>query len=193
MTEQAEDFLRNDHGLVFGDDQVRVEEGVPMVKAVATEELLHDDQTAPHYYAGVRDREFFDAQGKPFTTPALGRDAKGKVIVPGEEIHYRDYGGGKSPGSRCFFVFVKRPVDPTSPVLPSGHENPHYVDEATRKGAKLLDDGTPPNRTHYTYIFDEVAEIPIKPGKRDEAEAKAIERARSELAKLTKEPANASA
>lgn len=144
--------------IVLGDDEVRIEQGPVLKTAVATEELLHDDNTAPHYHVGVRDMEFLDALGKPYKVPRIGRDAKGNVIKLGEEFTYLDHGGNATPGKRCFYIYKRREIDPNPVALESGDPNPNYVPEHVQKGA-LLDrsDGTPDNRTHYTYVFDEVA------------------------------------
>jgi hypothetical protein len=169
--------------LVLGNDAVRIEEGPALITETATAELLHDDNTAKHYYAGVRPMEFVDALGKPYSVPAVGRDALGNPIKIGEPMSYLAHGGDKRLTKRCFYIYKRRDVDPTTPTLENGDINPHFVPEHVRKGANLVDDGTPPNRTHYTYVFDEVDTVPITPGKRDAAEQQAIERA----SKLIKE------
>jgi hypothetical protein len=144
--------------IVLGDDQIRIEEGPKLRTAVANEELLHDDNTADHYYAGVKDMHFLDALGKPYTQPRLGRDAVGNVIKLGEEFTYLDRGGKAASGSKCFYIYQRREIDPNSMTLENGDANPHYVAPEVQKGS-LLDrnDGTPDNRPHYTYMFDEVA------------------------------------
>jgi hypothetical protein len=135
--------------IILGDDEIRIEEGPVLKTAIATEELLKDEQTAPHYYVGVRPMTFYDAKGKPYEVPAIGRDALGKPIKLGEEMTYVDYVSGE----REFKVYRKVAVDPTSPTLENGDENPFYVPEHVRDGATLNNDGTPPNRMAYEYIF----------------------------------------
>jgi hypothetical protein len=150
-------LTRKDSVIVLGDDEVRIEEGFVLKSSTATEELLHDDNSAQHYYTGVRDREYLDEAGKPYTVPVVGVDAKGKVIKLGEEMHFLAYGGVKAPAERCFYIFVKRPVDPAKPTLDNGDINPHYVAEDVRKGSNLTvgEKGEGKNRTHYDYIFEE--------------------------------------
>jgi hypothetical protein len=151
----AAKVTRTGQMIVLGDDEVRIEEGEALKQATATAELLSDAQTAPHYYEGVRERTVTGLNGKAITFNAQGVDAKGKPIVVGEEMHYLDYGGTDNPGERCFYVFRKVPVDPTKPTLANGDPNPHYVPDHVRAGA-LLEEGTPANRTHYEFIFEQV-------------------------------------
>lgn len=142
--------------IVLGNDEARVEEGPVLKTATATAELLHDDNSAKHYYAGVRPMPFNDALGKPYEVPSIGRDALGKPIKIGEKMSYLDHGGDKAMGERCFYLYRKVKIDPTAPTLENGDENPHFVPEHIRDGALLLDDDTPANVTHYTYKFEEI-------------------------------------
>lgn len=169
--------------IVLGDDEVRIEEGAVRKTATATEELLHDDNTAPHYYAGVRPMTFNTPKG-PIDIPAKGRDSLGNVIKLGQPMTYLDYGGAKAPGERCFYIFTKHPIDPTKETFSDGTANPHYVPEHVRAGALLVDDGTPSNRTHYDYIFEVADTVPIGDGPdgREEAEKAAIARGQELLA-----------
>lgn len=161
---------------VLGSDQIRIEEGPALKTATATAELLHDDNTAEHYHAGVRPMTFNDALGKPYEVPSLGRDALGKPIKIGQKMTYLDHGGKKAMGSRCFYVYKRREIDPTNPATPDGDENPHYVPEDVRGGSLLEQNDSPPNRTYYTYIFDEIGTVPID-GVTDEARAEALAKA----------------
>jgi hypothetical protein len=183
-----EDFTRAGDILKFGDDQVRVEIGWRRVTATATKELLHDDNSHPDYFAGTRPMPFRAPSGQVIEIDAPGRDSMGKEIKLGEEITILDRGGAQSNGSKEFIIFKKVPVDPTKETLRGGLPNPHYVPEMFRKGLMLADDGTPPNRTHFTYVFEQVEEVPVEdwtdPDSYAEAEAKAIERARAILAKM---------
>lgn len=164
--------------LSLAGDTVRVEEGPALIVEKATAELLHDDNTAAHYYEGTRPIEFIDAKGQPYSVPRVGRDALGNIIKVGEKMAYLAHGGRTRPTVRCFYIYQRQSIDHTQPVLPDGKTpNPHFVPEHVVNGANLEDDGTPPNRTHYTYAFVEVDTVPIEPGKRDEAEKEAIERA----------------
>src|SRR5436190_14825852 len=103
---------------ILGNDEVRIEEGPALKTAVASAELLHDDNTAEHYHAGVRPMVFNDALGKPYEVAALGRDALGQPIKIGQKMTYLDHGGKKAPGSRCFYVYARKTIDPTSMVTP---------------------------------------------------------------------------
>lgn len=162
--------------IVLGDDQVRIEEGPAYRTAVATAELLHDDNTASHYYAGVRPMRLNTPKG-PVEVPAEGRDALAKPIRIGEEMTYLDHGGLAAPGSRCFHIYQKRPVDPTKEKYDDGTPNPHYVPEHVRAGALLADDGTPPNRTHYEYVFEPVDTVSIPPDADEDARKAAEDQA----------------
>lgn len=142
--------------IVLGEDEFRIEEGPARVTRTATKELLSDDNTAEQYYEGVRDMTFNDALGKPYNVPRIGRDALGNVIKVGKPMTFLDIGGRVATGSRAFYIYKRREVDASSPTLEDGSENPHYVPEHVQKGALLQDDGTPPNRTHFKYVFDEV-------------------------------------
>lgn len=64
------------HGdrIEIGNDQVRVEKGPQLRRAKATEAILADDKTAPHYQLGAR-------------------DSFGKVIEEGKEFAYLDVFG----------------------------------------------------------------------------------------------------
>lgn len=148
--------------IVLGDDQIRIEEGPVRKTATATAELLHDDVTASHYYEGKKPMSFNKPDGGTFTVQAQGRDALGKLIEVGKPMTYLDHGGNVEPGSRCFYIYAKRPVDPTKEFFDNDTANPHYVPEHVRDGALLADDGTPPNRTHYTYIFEEIDTRPTE-------------------------------
>lgn len=67
-------------------DKVRVEPGPKAVTAVATEELLSDDQTAQHYCVGAR-------------------DALGEIIVLGEPMTYLAWGGKCAAAEVSFYVY----------------------------------------------------------------------------------------
>lgn len=148
------EITRRDQMIVLGDDEVRIEEGPVLKTEIATEELLHDDNTAPHYYAGMRPMTFVGPGWRPVEVQAEGRDALGNPIKLGEEMTYADWGGKVRPAETCFKVYKREPVDPTKERLANGDRNPHYVPPHVRAGALLVDDGTPPNRTHYEYIFE---------------------------------------
>jgi hypothetical protein len=154
------EVTRKENMIVLGDDQIRIEAGPVRKTAVATEELLHDDQTAPHYYAGTRPRTFNTPKG-PITIDAPGIDSLGKEIKIGEPMTYLDHGGRENPGERCFYISGKKPIDPAKETFDDGTRNPHYVPPHVRAGAALANDGTPPNRTHYEYIFETLDTVPI--------------------------------
>lgn len=177
---------RSETTISLGDDQVRIEEGPARKTATATEELLSDDKTDARYYAGVRPVDITLRNGEVVTVDQVGRDALGKPIEVGKKMTYLDHGGREQPGSRCFWIMVKRPIDPTKETLENGDRNPHFVPEHVRAGA-LLDPDAPPNRTHYTYIFEiaDTVDIPsADPEAREAAEQAAIERGQELLAEL---------
>lgn len=182
------EITRRGDTIILGNDEVRIEAGPARVTATATEELLHDDLTAAHYYVGTRPMTLNTPKG-PVEVSAEGRDSLGKPIVLGQPMTYLDHGGNKAPGSRCFYIFAKRPVDPTKETFDDGTTNPHYVPEHVRAGALLADDGTPPNRTHYTYIFEIVDTVPIPadPEQYEDTEKAAIARGEQLLAEVPKE------
>lgn len=148
------EISRRGSTVVLGDDEVRIEEGPARKTAVATEELLHDDQTDARYYAGTRPMPLGLPDGRTVEVPAVGRDALGNPIQLGKKMTYLDHGGRTHAGSRCFYIMVKRPIDPTKEFYDDGARNPHYVPEHVRAGALLADDGTPPNRTSYEFVFE---------------------------------------
>lgn len=161
--------------LVLGNDEARIEEGPMLKTAVATAELLNDDNTAPHYFEGVREITLTDAEGKQFTEQMLGRDALAKPIKLGEEMSYLDHGGKVAQGERCFYVYVRRPIDPTKQYNKDGSVNryfvPKHVREAKVEGLR--------SRTHMTYYFEEVGTA--------KSEDAAVEIAEKHLAKAPKE------
>lgn len=81
------------------DDFIRIEPGHKHKKAVATEELLSDEVTARHYYAGVRKEPVYLANGEQRKDPdgnlvyadRVGIDALGKPIELGKEMDYIDW------------------------------------------------------------------------------------------------------
>lgn len=186
MTDAA--VTRKGDMIILGDDEIRIEEGPVYKTEIATEELLHDDNTAPHYHTGVKPMTFNTPKG-PIEVPRQGRDSLGEVIEIGKPMTYLDWGGKERRGERCFTIYGKRPIDPTKEFFDDGTRNPHYVPEHVRKGAFLVDDGTPDNRTHYTYIFEALETVPIgpEPEDRETAEAAAIARGQELLAAAPKE------
>lgn len=93
------------------DDRIRIEPAHVHKKAVATEELLSDDVTARHYYAGVRKEPVYQANGEPRKDPdgnqmyseRVGVDSLGKPIKLGEEMDYIDWKGKE----RVYNVYQK--------------------------------------------------------------------------------------
>ena len=77
-------------------DKVRIERGHCRRNAVATKELLSNDVTAAHYFAGMRK---VSEGGK--TVEKVGIDALGKPIVLGEPMDYIDW---KSP-ERAWYLY----------------------------------------------------------------------------------------
>lgn len=101
------DYVEKDGMLVFGDDQVRIEQGPALKNAIATPELLHNDQTASHYEAGAF-------------------DALGKRIELGQPMDYLDHGGAVNEGSKTYYVYQREEIDTEDEA--SGF----YVDPALR-------------------------------------------------------------
>ncbi len=93
------------------DDVYRIEPGPVRKKAVASEELLSDEVTARHYFAGVRKEPAYDREGKLRTDPDgkpvyiehVGVDANGRQIKLGEEMEYIDW---KSK-DRTYYVYKR--------------------------------------------------------------------------------------
>lgn len=156
------EITRRGDTIILGNDEVRIEEGFARKTATATEELLHDDNTAPHYYEGTRPEPFVTPKGDTVTISKKGVDSIGNPIKLGEPMVYLDYGGKVAAPERCFYIFAKRPIDPTKEFFDDSTRNPHFVPEHVRAGALLADDGTPPNRTHYEYIFEVVDTRPTE-------------------------------
>lgn len=82
-------------------ENVRLESGPVRKIAIATEELLHDDATAGHYYVGER---IEDGVRK------IGRDALGKPIVLGEEMTYLQWGGRNTVPVMGWYVYKTGPA-----------------------------------------------------------------------------------
>lgn len=150
--------------LVLGNDEVRIEEGPVLKTATATAELLSDDNTAPHYFEGLREEVLVDAEGNPFTQQKLGVDALGKRIKVGEEMSYLAHGGRIAPKETCFYIYKRRELvgsinDPSKQFLPNGDVNPYFVPEHVRDAPAPKG---PKSRTHMTYVFDEVGTAPTE-------------------------------
>lgn len=119
----------------------RIEVGPAVATAIATEELLHDDNTASHYHAPIER----DDGGISYA-----KDRLGNPIIIGEEFSYLDWGGANADGKRVYYIYEKRSVNYTDEFLKGGERNPYYVPEEARN--KETDD-----RTYYTYVWTEVA------------------------------------
>lgn len=89
-------------------DKLRIEQGPRLITAVATEELLHDDATAKHYYAGERPWPGPDGQ----VVMRVGVDALGKVIQLGQPMTYAAWGGEATDPDLVFKVYQLRSVTP---------------------------------------------------------------------------------
>lgn len=78
------------------DGAIRVESGPARIEAVATEELLSNDVTASHYYAGTK---MVDGVEK------VGVDANGKPIKLGQKMTYIDWRNRRS--NIAWYVYAK--------------------------------------------------------------------------------------
>lgn len=89
------------------DNRVRIEEAVATKTAVATEELLSDEQTAPHYFAPRKISTKDPVTGATTETTEYSTDAVGNRIVLGKSFVYRDY---KAPRVQRVYVKASRNV-----------------------------------------------------------------------------------
>jgi len=112
----------------------RIEPGPPRITDMATEELLDDENTAPHYRPGLR-------------------DADGKVIAIGKEFTYLDWGGNTVEGKRVFYIYKKTPINSEDEEI-DGEPNPHFVPSHVREAAEAGEHGD--NRVAYDYKWEEV-------------------------------------
>lgn len=89
---------------------IRIEPGPALIKAEATPELLADDVTAPHYYAGERDTGLVDDEGNPVMKKAL--DALANPIELGKEMSYLNWVGfQKGEPEQDFYLYqLQRPT-----------------------------------------------------------------------------------
>lgn len=106
--------------LAYCGEDFRIEQGPPLVRAKATQELLSNDKTATHYRApqpvrGPDGKVIESRKGKPVMDQPL--DALGKPIRLGEEMAYLDH---MLPGDRHgWYVYERQPreiyvTDPNS-------------------------------------------------------------------------------
>lgn len=95
-------FKRNGNVIEIG-EKVRIEPGPPLVTAKATDEVLRDDQTATHYFAGQRDTGLKDNDGEPVME--AGIDALGKPIQSGKDFTYADWYGFQRGETVAFNVY----------------------------------------------------------------------------------------
>lgn len=104
-------FTRNGSLIQIGDDDTigskRIEPGPVKKTAKATKELLSNDVTADHYFAGQR-QIGEDADGNPIMH--TGVDADGRTIEEGAEINYLDWLGHQrgEEGCSCFYLYQLR-------------------------------------------------------------------------------------
>jgi len=133
--------VNRDGNIINVGDNYRIEPGPALVKAVATEELLNNANTAEHYHAPIE---------RPDGGTTFAKDSFGQPIIVGEEFHYLDHGGTEAEGKTVYYVYKKTPVNFTDEFLKGGERNPYYVAPEARE--KDTDD-----RTHYDYIWREVA------------------------------------
>jgi hypothetical protein len=82
------DFKRTGNMIEIG-GTVRIEPGPRLVRAEATEELLANDATADHYFAGERDTGMTDNDDNPVMH--TGIDAEANPIEVGKEMAYLDW------------------------------------------------------------------------------------------------------
>lgn len=97
--------FRRDGDIVYIGDKLAVERGARRVTAVATTELLSNEQTADHYFAGTRVIGA-DADGEDVTRE--GVDALGEKIEVGKEMTYLDWVGFQREGdgkTEAFYVY----------------------------------------------------------------------------------------
>lgn len=130
-------------------DNIRIEPGPKLVKAVATEELLHNNRTAAHYQVGER-------------------DARGRPIELGKEMSYLEWGADDTPINEVFYVYEKVAVNSTDEFI-DDEPNPHFVAPHIREAAANGERGEDLIAYDYKWI-----EIGIKA-----TEEKAIEFAQS--------------
>lgn len=88
-------------------ESFRIEPGPRRVTATATEALLDNSQTAPHYALEVNDTP----DGEP---PRPGVDADGKLIELGKPIAYLDWTGVEQgrEGALVFYLYGLQPMTP---------------------------------------------------------------------------------
>lgn len=90
------------------------------------------------------------------------RDATGKVIKIGEPITFLEWGGKSAPKKDVYYIFERQEVDA------SDENSPHFVPEHIRNSQSE-------NRTHYTYIWREVATRATEEAALDYAQKKAVD------------------
>src|SRR5689334_14617726 len=101
----------------------RIEPGPAVIDAVATEELLHNDNTEAHYHAPIEDNNGL----------TYAKDRLGNPIILGQDFSYLDWGGDKHEGKRVFYIYEKTPVDYEHEFLKGGERNPYYVAPEARE------------------------------------------------------------
>jgi hypothetical protein len=144
MTAKVEPHPENDAITNVGSNY-RIEPGPPRITSVATEELLHNDNTAGHYHPPIVDGE----------SVTFAKDADGKPIKLGEEFTYLDWGGDNYEGKRIFYVYEKQPVNSVDEFTKDGEPNPFFVPAHVREAAEQGEHGD--NRVFYDYRWVEVA------------------------------------
>lgn len=102
-------FTRNGNLVEIGDPDTlgsfRIEPGPVRKVETATNELLADDRTLDHYFAGQRDTGTTDNDGNPVMH--TGVDALGKEIKLGEPMTFNDWVGHQQgvDGASCFYLY----------------------------------------------------------------------------------------
>ncbi len=136
----------------------RIEPGPKLKTAVATEELLHNDNSNEQYHAPY---DAPDDENGGELTRFFAKDAFGKPIILGKEFSYLDRGGNVAEADTTFYIYKKEPVNSTSEFLKDGEVNPHFVPKHVRDLAKTAAPGEfgyrGEDRVYIDYKWVEVA------------------------------------